>query len=429
MKKRMILITLTLLVIAIAISVYIAHRPHPLLSVQEQIPAPKLHEHIAPDGTVIEHLHTYELPEPPEKIPGQNGNNAEVPIVKKSPWVQQWEKLDLAAIKRDYQPYTVAEMRKMWDQKLLDEYTSNNISSAVMEKVTAADTAYPLDEYLARMLRLGFPFVNLPSYRIAFQERISLLFRQEEWYGMDTYERSEYLEKRGLPADATWEVCEDHFLKRQVVHSVKLRRAWDVNPSLEGGVSIDGVFMPFLPNTVHVHISEDSSFAQFAGVKLTRKEKSTLKMYGIAPKGINVIYVDENNEPLPSGAQPLHLYERKMKALKEAQNLLQQQIEDHELLLELDTLLNPSEEKEQIVTVPDRHDNVRQIPQGPEVPLELYTQDEINRWFTALEALHGGKLPKDLKALQKVITELEKIRQDAERKLKPAQRPIPFKSE
>ena len=85
--------------------------------------------------------------------------------------------------------------------------------------------------------------------------------------------------------------------------------------------------MPFLPNTVHVHISEDSSFAQFAGVKLKREEKAALKMYGIAPEGINVIYVDENNEPLPPGTPPPRFYERKMKVLEEAQAHLQLQIE------------------------------------------------------------------------------------------------------
>ena len=62
-----------------------------------------------------------------------------------------------------------------------------------------------------------------------------------------------------------------------------------------------------------------------------------------------------------------------------------------------------------------------------EVPPDLHTQDDINRWFTALEALHGGQLPKDLQTLQEVMTELEKVRQDAEKNIKPP-RPEPTAS-
>ena len=38
-------------------------------------------------------------------------------LTEKFQWVQHWNELDLATIKRVYQPYTVAEMREMWEAK------------------------------------------------------------------------------------------------------------------------------------------------------------------------------------------------------------------------------------------------------------------------------------------------------------------------
>ena len=157
-------------------------------------------------------------------------------------------------------------------------------------------------------------------------------------------------------------------------------------------------------------------------------EKVVSELRYCALSGKSVVYIDANNKPIPVGKVPPRFYERNMQELEVSQTLLQQQIKDHELLLKLDTLLNPPEEKKQIVTVPTEHTrehdsdhthevpqtrerspskqqpNVRHIPPGMEIPPDLHTQDEINRWFTALEALHGGQLPKDLQALQEIIT-------------------------
>ena len=82
------------------------------------------------------------------------------------------------------------------------------------------------------------------------------------------------------------------------------------------------------------------------GPGLTAAEEHVLVNYGVAPEGMSVVYIDANDKPIPSGKVPPRFYERNMKELKEAQVLLQQQIEDHQLLLEMDTLLNPSEDKQ-----------------------------------------------------------------------------------
>ena len=51
------------------------------------------------------------------------------------------------------------------------------------------------------------------------------------------------------------------------------------------------------------------------------------------------------------------------------------------------------------------------------LPSEPPSRANIHEWFEVLQVLHGGELPKDLRALQKVMTELEAIRKDGEEKI------------
>ena len=55
----------------------------------------------------------------------------------------------------------------------------------------------------------------------------------------------------------------------------------------------------------------------------------------------------------------------------------------------------------------------------PPRPLEPQDPAQIEKWFEALILLHGGDLPKDLKALQKITQELKAIRREGEQKIPP----------
>ncbi len=253
-----------------------------------------------------------------------------------------------------------------------------------------------------------------------------------------------------LPSDTTWEAYVQMANKFSVVRLINIELAVELDPEVEGGVTnLDGSFLPFSPNLVNVHIEPETGRTKFIGPSLTSEEEDALVNFGVAPEGMSVVYIDANNKPIPIGKVPPRFFERNMKELETAQTLLQQQIEEHELLLELDTLLNTPEEKQPHGTVPPEqarerepghthepptsqktaptqqrpHPDAKQLPPGLEIPPELRTPDAVQQWFTQLEALHGGKLPKDLQALQKVITELEKIRQEGEKHLKPPARP------
>ncbi len=441
MKRRMILLTAALLIVSIVLSVYFSNRKKDLLSIEDQLSILNPHEHTASDGTVIKHQHKYEVADLP--------NNA-AKLLKVSdtshPIQRAWERLDLEYIQQKYQPYNVAEMQEKWSESYRSSFGPNYPHEL--------DEAYPQEAWLQRNLELGQHFADPGDYSTALQRRIYMIEHREEWQVADEEAKKEMRDFLDLPSEVdTWEAYEDAFLKTLITSYHIFQEATASDPSIEGGtVRTDGTFIPFKANTVHVHINPETGLSTFTGVNLTKTEEEDLRVYGVAPEGITVIYTDEKGNPLPADTPTPRFFERNMKELEKAQILLQQQIEEHEFLLEMDTLLTPSEDKKQIVISPRDHGpekdpdhtheapqtderspskqqrqppNVRQLPPGLEVPPDLHTQDDINRWFTALEALHGGQLPKDLHALQEVITELEKVRQDAEKNLKPPERQEP----
>ncbi len=435
MKTRIILTTLVLFVIAIVFSIYISNRRKEPQFVIGELPTSKPHEHVAPDGTIIEHRHTYAEPELSESTvkPNQVSDT-------KHPIQRAWERLDLETIRRKYQPYTVAEMQEMWAESYRGSFGPNYPHEL--------DEPYPQEEWLQRNLELGQPFRNESDYDTVLQRRIYMVDHQGRWRAADQEQKAFMRKALDLPPDIdNWNEYEDAYHKFYIVASNAELQAEEADPNILGGTtSTDGTFIPFKENTVYVHVNPENGLSKFTGAELNGKEAGELTMYGITPEGITVIYTDEGGKPLPTDTPIPRFYERRMAELEEAQAHLQQQIGDHELLLELDTLLNPPEEKKQIAAVPHEHthehdhDHTHETPQTPEalpsqqpdakqtppqrkLPPELRTPDAVSRWFTELEALHGGQLPKDLKELRKIITELEKIRREGEAKLKPPQRP------
>ncbi len=438
MKKRMILLTVILLIISVVFSVYFSNRKKEPISIEEQLLTSKDHKHIGPDGTVVKHRHVYEIADLPDNVvkPGQVSE-------AKHPIQSAWEALDLDAIKRKYQPYTVAEMQEMWLRTYTTRFGPNYPHHL--------DEAYPQEEWLQRNLELGQHFADAADYNTTLQRRIYMIKHRVDWDSGNEEDRAKMRRYLDLPPDVdTWEEYEDAFLKTLITSYHTFVVATEADPDIEGGtVGTDGTLVPFKKNTVYVHVNPDNGLSTFTGTELTDEEEDALITYGVSPDGITVIYTDESGKPLSSDTPSPRFYERDMKELAKAYSLLQQQIEEHEFLLELDALLPSSESQKQSSATPHDHvheqghshthdlpkdaedvplpqrppPDAKRLPPGLEIPSELRTPDAVQRWWTQLEALHGGELPKDLQALREVMMELEKIKKEGEAKLKPPPRP------
>ncbi len=151
-------------------------------------------------------------------------HHLELDSVKGFAWYKHWDELNLATVKKYYQRYTIDEMRVLWDVKLHDKF--GNYSGK-----THAETVYPWDAYLARLLELGHPFFDFSDYESALDTRMGLLIpARTYWQTMNRDERDVYINTFGLSPDTTWKMCEEALIKQIVVYRINWWRSGGMDP-------------------------------------------------------------------------------------------------------------------------------------------------------------------------------------------------------
>ncbi len=449
MKKRQIIFMLAILVLTVVASmtVYfiINQSPRSPLAIVENLPESKSHSHVSSAGEVIAHVHIYDPPtRQNDTKPDRSSQTRKAADYMKWNKVQRaWAQLDVAEIKRKWQPYTIDEMHGMWEQS--HTLTSENFPNTyVSNGMNITDQLYPRDKWLQRYMDLGHPLELAWHYSTALSNR-QRLEKHREKAEKSPEDREWVFSGYDLPVEATWEELEDTFIKHQVLSVLAHDEYVRQNPDSEGGVfTIDSGFLPFKPDTVYVYVSEEGPVSQFIGPTLTKTEKNALTMFGIAPRGMKVVYTDKNGIPLPPDVKP-RFYERAMAQLDAAEQQVMQQIADHDALF--NQAENETEQQTKPIVKETQRDHLhppeevppthttqtsgtqQKTPQAgknrlPLLPPELPGPDQIEKWFAELILLHGGDLPKDLKALQEVIKELEAIRKHGRERLpQPPRRP------
>ena len=155
-----------------------------------------------------------------------------VPEPEEHHWITDWENLDLPAVKRTYQPYTVVQMHDLWHQQLLVKYGH---SESFVDMMSDLDKIYPPDIFLARMLALGSPFIAFSDYEKALTEQRRYLYSTRlYWDILDISKRREYVSHRGLPSDTSWEVLEADILKSEVINSLNYWLSEEFDTTLLG---------------------------------------------------------------------------------------------------------------------------------------------------------------------------------------------------
>ncbi len=431
MKKqvRFLLISIVIVIVGVASYVGILQKKEEK-SILDRIPISKPHQHVVPEGEVVEHTH------PPILPPAAPSKTTTPDTIAEHSILRVWDNLDLAAIKRDYQPHTVPEMIEKWEE----EYkTFENPSRGL---VARGEDYWPKEAWLQHLLDNGYPFLIFGQYKMASDLRFQMLQDKSEFDNPET--RLNILKGYRLPEDATWEELEEVRIKFSIVARLNTQRAVDRDPSIAGGITdLNGVYTPFSPNTVYVHVSEDKPLSTFTGAMLSEEQKNDITMYGVAPKGVTVIYTDENGNPMPSGLPPPRFYERQMAALEAVEEHVEKLIADHEALFKSQSektqkivppLTTPSQDERLHPHPHDKSDGQEnaqrpsQRPGGPEskrefpfdiLPPEPPGPHNIQLWFEILQEWHGGDLPRDLRELQQVIKELDAIRQAGEERMQP----------
>ena len=151
---------------------------------------------------------------PPSENTIDQVHNPDIRGAKGFAWFQHWDELDLATVKKYYQRYTVDDMQILWDVQLHDKF-GNYAGKA------HAETVYPWDAYLARLLELGHPFISFSDYESALDTRMGILIpARTYWHKMAVSERGGYLKARGLSPDTTWEMYEESLIKQIIVYRI-----------------------------------------------------------------------------------------------------------------------------------------------------------------------------------------------------------------
>lgn len=440
-KKRYIVLACAIVIAIVCITMFSVHNPNRAVLEPIEIPASKPHQHISPDEQIVEHTHRYgQLTEHSVGVP-----ETETPApdyMKMSRIQRAWAQLDLAEIRAKWQPYTIVEMHEKWFWKAMIRGMGPDFSYE--EEWGQFEKEHPdkrPDQWIQRYLDLGYPFHYHYHYRQALSHR-GTIERNRKRADLSPEDRRRVFRGVGLPPEATWEEYEDTYIKHEVLARLAFDKQLRDDPSAAGGVYwVDSGVIPFKSDTVYVYISDDSPISNIIGPNLTQKQETDLKMFGIAPKGMKVVYMDKSGIPLPSDMKP-RFYERMMVQLEQAEQMVYQQIADHDSLFSetgkgdaqkpvpiehsdaphehehSHKHVSPTDTTDEQITqqiVPPRVVGDRLPPRPPGPP----GSDQIMKWFEELILLHGGDLPKDLKKLQEITEELKAIRREGEKKIHP----------
>lgn len=157
------------------------------------------------------------------------GHKPESRSTKDFAWFKNWEQLDLPIVKKFYQRYTAYEMQVLWDVKLFAKFGN-------YEGREHAETVYPWDMYIARLLELGHPFLDFSDYESALETRMCILIpTRTYWRTMNRTEREAYLSVRGLPSDTLWETYQEYLIKQIVVYCINRWRSGGMDPFSKHG--------------------------------------------------------------------------------------------------------------------------------------------------------------------------------------------------
>ena len=446
MKNRFFIILAVVIVVCVSVF-FVINRPRQnRLAGLEHIPVSPSHEHVSSSGEIVSHTHVYKSIIPQSDIVSAvaaEGSDALTQDYMKTNRVQRaWERLDLEEMKR-WQIFTIEEMHEKFlgievmDPKQFPEVYREQHGHEI-------DKMYPRDEFLQWCMDLGHPFNEGWHYRDALGMRGALRGYKKDIEDGTKKKKRRTLSGVGLPPRATFEEYENLYIKRWVLSHHAHDEYYRNNPDSDAGGGVymgNSVFVPFESDTVYAHVSEERLVSTFIGPTLSDAEKDALTMFGIAPKGMKVVYTDANGVSLPPDVKP-RFYERAMTQFDIAEQHVLQQIVDHDALFnqaetETGQETKPIVEEDAQHEHPHPHGEVdptrtTQRP-GPQqkIPLQVgknmlpplspepINPDQIQKWFEELVLLHGGDLPKDLKTLQVVIRELDAIRRQGEEKQPP----------
>ena len=188
----------------------------------------------------------------------------------------------------DYQgshPQTAASLLDNFDAVFRDKHP----------KAAYLDEHYLTEVWLKTLLEKGAHFNNYNDYRFYLGVRKSLLRQKEkpeEWISG----------RHDLPITTNFEEYSDGFIDRKVWEYNIVQKVRAENPGTSPTVYFDphdpDKYFPIVGSMTYVNLGEDRGRMSTFGTMLTEEQRENLLNKGIKPKGIEIIYLDDDNNVL-----------------------------------------------------------------------------------------------------------------------------------
>lgn len=172
------------------------------------------------------------------------------------------------------------------------------------------DEHYPKETWLQNLLEKGAQFNSYNDYRFYLGLRESLLRIKnspEEWVSGD----------HGIPVTTNFEEYTDGFINRKVSEYSIVQKVRSENPETSSSVYFDandpGKYFPVVGKICYVNIGENRERMSTTGSLLTEKQRDDLLHKGIEPKGIEIVYLDDDNNVM---SEPPPLVDKRQRDLE-----------------------------------------------------------------------------------------------------------------
>ena len=203
--------------------------------------------------------------------------------------------------------YKTAKIETKEGQEKIRTYDGPQTSEAILaayddsytlfpsERRDRMDAAYPKETWIQDFLNRGAEFTHFGDYEKYLDSRQVFMNRSND---PSVWSSGQY----GIRPCSTLEAYKDAFIKREIWIQETWNRVLEEHPDVTGMAIEGNNYLPFKAGLTYVR--RNGPFTTTWGTMLSAEEKEDLIMHGIHPKGIEIVYIDNDYKVLSEKPHP-----------------------------------------------------------------------------------------------------------------------------
>ena len=183
-------------------------------------------------------------------------------------------------------------------ESIMETFDAMHSESTPLAEV---DMKYPRAKWIQRCLDRGVVFEDYGDYSGFLSMRHEVIDYENNPNSDLNMEMKKYY---GLPPEASLEEYTNAAIDGTRRDLTAMKAAEHEDPAVSGGFGTPNGFIPMRQGVLYVKVDEKGFGANFYGDPISEEEKEDLLFHGIAPRGLEVIYLDEDDKPLSLDVRP-----------------------------------------------------------------------------------------------------------------------------